>query len=598
MTVEQHKTDTVMPLVLLICIVIVCFSFVAGMAEAIAMDTNFNYRPLQRQSMVQVSRANSIQHARQSANRQWVNRQNLSNQVTSSRQSQESRQMQSIGQFGDRMYIVQPQDQPSLLAREVTGNSSSWPDIARYNRLQEDSYPVAGQLLYIPQSLILLPAEAEAHRPRPHNSQSTSNPANRELLTKQSSDAQLLAMAFDRQQYSNPGGNSKPYSADLNNHRNGKPNVLNPVSPTVADQDLISTSGTATRNVDMFAGEARVFGKVKVSRVAVGNGAILRAEVLDNGELLTIAQTEGSSSLHLWHKDGSHSSFNVRVSATDPEIRVRLDKTIRMRVKMIEFRKSALERIGIDWGDSIEGPVFATVGDAATNSLFRPSQQDILGESSTLPLTIQPFSSFFGIATQLSSRINLLVNRGDAEMLAEPVLSCGNGGTARFLAGGEVPYPTVGSNGQTTVNFREYGIRLEISPRVDEFNNIQTDIMTEVSSIDASVTVLGAPGLLTRRTQTQVSSRAGSTIVIAGLMQLEQGSDKDSLPGLGRLPVVGKLFRSDSSNRSVSELVIFITPEVVEPGVPVMPKRDEQTHEYVLNELQKARQQLQQFRNQ
>ena len=604
----QRKTDPVIPLTFMICIMLMCFCFVAGMTKAAAMDSTSNYgeSTLQRAGANNLSKREPLIEVNRATTVSGFGTKTITERV--------GKQTPINERFGDRMYIIQPGDQPAMLALELTGTAYSWPEIARYNQMDEISQPEVGRLIYIPHSLVESTSTVDNYNDaltgtklnvqkegisslvRGTNSSNLSSQYSNAEATERPvrSDAQLLALAFDQSQDSSSTG----ITSNITTESDFKVATTGNLAGTAVASLTDIVSDTAERNVNMFAGEARVFGKVAVNRVAVGNGAIIRAEVLDNGELLAIAQTEGSSSLHLWHKDGSHSSFNVRVTATDPEIRVRLDKTIRMRVKMIEFRKTALERIGIDWGDNIEGPVFATVGDAATNSLFRPSQEGILGDSSTLPLSIKPFSSYFGVATQLSSRINLLVNKGDAEMLAEPVLSCENGGTARFLAGGEVPYPTVGINGQTTVDFREYGIRLEISPRVDEFNNIQADIMTEVSSIDSSVTVLGAPGLLTRRTQTQVSTRAGNTIVIAGLMQIEQGSDKDSLPGLGKLPVLGKLFRSDSSNKTVSELVIFITPEVVEPGKPGLQQREDETHQYVLNELQEARRQLQQFRNQ
>ena len=350
-----------------------------------------------------------------------------------------------------------------------------------------------------------------------------------------------------------------------------------------------------SRNVDMFTGEARVFGKVNVERVAVGNGGVLRAEVLANGDLLAIALAAGSSSMHLWHKDGSRSDFNTRVSAEDPEVRVKLEKSIRMRVKMIEFRRSELKRLGIDWGDSIDGPVFATAGDLISNSLFRPDSGAL---GANLPLAVQPFSSFLGITAQLSSRINFLVANGDAEMLAEPVLSCRNGGSASFLAGGEVPYPTVGANGQTNIEFREYGIRLEISPVADQNGTIQASILTEVSSIDPAVTVLGAPGLLTRRTQTQVSVIAGDTIVIGGLLQSESGKDIDSLPGIGKLPVLGKLFRSDNMRNNVSELVIFITPDIIDPSRPSLNQAEFDTNLYAQERLKQQAALLERLRKQ
>lgn len=545
----KEKPAAIPAAVWMICLGLSIFCFVRGMSLAEASTTLPDARSvdtdLQTQQVVLIDRVQQGNQSRQAAGSGIAG-----SRVAKSRD-------------GDRLYIVQETDTTASIAFNLAGNSNHWPEIATYNDLDYRDRPVTGQLLYVPQKF----GPGGQRGRQSDNIEERVLPKstdNKNTLTK----AEILDREIARHQLSAPAKRAR------NTHQS------NPVSE--------GSMSLVERDVDMFVGEARVFGTVAVERVAVGNGGILRAEVLENGDLLAIAQAAGSSSLHLWHKDNSRSSFNIRISAEDPEIRVRLDKTIRMRVKMIEFRKTALQRIGIDWGDSIEGPVFATVGDGVSNSLFRPDQNGLNAENATLPFSVKPFSSYFGIATQLSSRINLLVNNGDAEMLAEPVLSCENGGTARFLAGGEVPYPTIGSNGQTAVEFREYGIRLEISPRADDTDYIQADIMTEVSSIDSSVTVMGAPGLLTRRTQTTVSAKAGNTIVIAGLMQIENGQDTDRLPGLGRVPVLGRLFRSDSDRHNVSELVIFITPEVIEPGRHTLSQKQQGAYRHVTRELDNA----------
>ena len=111
-------------------------------------------------------------------------------------------------------------------------------------------------------------------------------------------------------------------------------------------------------------------------------------------------------------------------------------------------------------GDSgAPGISVATPGPA--NNLFRPAAE---GFESILPNTVRPFQTYFGIASNITSRINFLASTGDATTLAEPVLSTTSGGTASFLAGGEVPYPSVGANGQSSIQFKEYGIKLKVSP--------------------------------------------------------------------------------------------------------------------------------------
>ncbi len=354
-------------------------------------------------------------------------------------------------------------------------------------------------------------------------------------------------------------------------------------------RNLLAASSVSTINVDMFAGEVKVLGKVDVTRVAVGNGDIIRAEVLKTGELLVIAQTEGSTSLRLWHSDKTQSDFNIRVSSSDPETRIRMETMVRMHVRMIEFRKSALGKLGINWSDSTAGPGLAIAGDALGNNLFRLPGD---GFASALPNTVQPFSAYFGIASSLTSRINFMASTGDATMLAEPVLSTTSGGTASFLAGGEVPYPSVSANGQTVVQFKEYGIKLNVSPSIDALGNVRTIVETEISQLDPAVSVQGTPGLLTRRAQTQVNVRSGETIVISGLLSSESSKDVDKIPGIGNLPIIGNFFRSQNARNAVSELVIFVTPEIVEPSGTLISAREQTILENSDVRLDDARQQI------
>jgi pilus assembly protein CpaC len=326
-------------------------------------------------------------------------------------------------------------------------------------------------------------------------------------------------------------------------------------------------ANSSIEKIDMFVGEIKVLEDLNPDRVAIGNGKLIKAQILPKSQLLLIAENPGSTSLTLWHKDGSTSHFNIRISETDPEARVRLDRMIQMHVKILEFRKSALRNLGIDWSKDIAGPSLAVVGDGLATPLFRGTTDNpIFGN---LPNNVDGFQSFFGIATEITSRINYLASTGDAMTLAEPRLSCRNGGTATFLAGGEVPYPVIGADGQTHVEFKDYGIKLYISPVADDSGAIAASILTEVSQIDPAVNVLGAPGFLTRKTETEMNVRAGETIVIAGLLNAESSDDVDKVAGLGDLPVIGSLFRSNRHRNQLTELVVFVTPEIVEPKSPV-----------------------------
>ncbi len=325
-----------------------------------------------------------------------------------------------------------------------------------------------------------------------------------------------------------------------------------------------------TENLDLFQGEIKLFRDISVDRVAIGNGKLIKVEILSENQLLVIAEAPGSTSLHLWKTDGTEANFNIRVAEKDPETRVRLEKMIQMDVKIVEFRKSRLDELGVDWSKNIPGPTFATAGDAVTSTLFRgPSEATI---ASGLPLNVQPFQSYFGIATEITSRIKYLESSGDATTLAAPTLSTRNGGNAKFLAGGEVPYPVVNENGQTSVSFKEYGIKLDITPVVDPNNVIAAKISTEVSQIDPAVNVLGSPGFLTRKTDSEMNVNEGETIVLAGLLNRELSNSADKVPGLGNVPIIGWLFKSQNYRNNVTELVVFVTPHVVD--VKAAPARD------------------------
>ncbi len=324
---------------------------------------------------------------------------------------------------------------------------------------------------------------------------------------------------------------------------------------------LTTLSAAEITNIDMFVGEVRSLGKKSVGRVAVGAGSVLRAEVVSGGELLVIAEGKGSSFLNLWYSDGSKATYNVRVTEHDPQQRVQMQDMIRIKVQLVEVRKSASRNLGIDWGNLAPGPTYGVVGDFNTNNLFRGFPG--LGDGTNFPLNVEPFSSYFGISTGVASTLNFLSTRGDAMTVAEPTLTCVNGGSAKFLAGGEIPYTTVSANGQVNVEFKEYGVKLDIFPRASKEGNIYTRLKTEISEPDLSIEVLGAPALRSRKTESQLNVRDGETIVISGLLSSESTNDTDAVPGLGAIPVLGRLFSSEEIESNIRELVVFVTPEVV-----------------------------------
>jgi pilus assembly protein CpaC len=150
--------------------------------------------------------------------------------------------------------------------------------------------------------------------------------------------------------------------------------------------------------------------------------------------------------------------------------------------------------------------------------------------------------------------LQLLVQNGDAVILAEPKLAAKSGGTARFIAGGELPIPYSSGLGATSIAFKEYGIKFDFSPLSASNGLIASKIAAEISAIDFEVQVNGIPGLTKRRAETEVNLRAHETLVIAGLLSEETSKNADKLPALGDVPVL---------RDRRTDLVVFITPRFV-----------------------------------
>lgn len=246
------------------------------------------------------------------------------------------------------------------------------------------------------------------------------------------------------------------------------------------------------------------------------------------------------------------------------------EKMIYMQVKIMEVSKSLTEKIGINWSTlGIAGPSLGFGVEASRNGatiLNSANTGDVFTKAGGANLTSA--AGYFGIASEITSTINLSEETGDAVTLAQPRLSARSGGKAEFVAGGEYPMPTTSSEGQVTVEFKQYGIILKIEPIVDDNDNIMAHVETEVSEIDDSVSVDGIPGIKSRSTKTDISMLEGQTLVIAGLLKEEGSKNNDDVAWLRDLPVLGPLFRSSDFRNDKSELVIFVTPTIHDVNSP------------------------------
>ena len=171
--------------------------------------------------------------------------------------------------------------------------------------------------------------------------------------------------------------------------------------------------------------------------------------------------------------------------------------------------------------------------------------------------------------TDIDVKINALEENGVIRTLAKPNLISMSGETASFLAGGEFPIPVAGQNGQIAITYRQFGVGLSFTPTVLDDGIINLKVSPEVSQLDptGSVRVGGVevPGLTVRRANTTVELRNSQSFAIAGLLQNTKTNRKSQVPWLGDIPVLGTLFRSARYKNNETELVIIVTPRLVQP---------------------------------
>ena len=344
------------------------------------------------------------------------------------------------------------------------------------------------------------------------------------------------------------------------------------MSQTFAQEQPAASAALQTSPVSVLTlpvGQSLLMRYPDAKRVSAGDGAVIDVKVFDDThEILVLGKREGLTDLRLWARDGSSTAYLVKVlgiPTTDPQPTPTLQAraTILIKAKLIEVRKSALRDIGIDWADVAAGPVFASLDEFVTNKHFRVIPDSVPGLSG-LPLQLASSNHYLAFNTVIDSVINLLVNDGDARLLAEPTLTCIDGGQADFLVGGEVPIPVQNQDGALNVIFKQFGIILKVEPLANDAGLIRTKVNVEVSSVDKSISVLGIPGFATRKTNTEMNVQSGKPMVIAGLFSSEDAKNVVKVPGLGQLPVLGELFKSRQFRRGQTELVVLVTPWLID----------------------------------
>jgi pilus assembly protein CpaC len=253
---------------------------------------------------------------------------------------------------------------------------------------------------------------------------------------------------------------------------------------------------------------------------------------------------------------------------------------ILLKVRFASLDRTKVSELGLN--------LFST---GATNTIGAISTQQFSAPS--LPATPQandllaPFTLsnllnvfLFRKDLNLGAAIQALETKGVLQVLAEPNLLAENGKQASFLAGGEIPYPVVqstsGGTGAITIQFREFGVRLNFIPTVTPNGMIRLQVAPEVSALDYAdgLQIQGytVPALTSRKMQRTVELQDGQSFAISGLLDKRATETYNKVPFMGDIPILGKMFQSKSVNRQNSELIVIVTPELVQPMQPNTPQ--------------------------
>lgn len=262
-------------------------------------------------------------------------------------------------------------------------------------------------------------------------------------------------------------------------------------------------------------------------------------------------------------------------AVTDSNIIDLLDMTnpsqVRLEAQIIEINTSAERNLGIQYWSP-------TIGSSSSSG--SSSDDDLTRGSSGLFYVGENFKNSRGSFGWLGSHISnmnaslqALVTEGKARILSRPSITTMSGQKANILIGGRIPIPTSAGDGQIAIDWREYGIKLNIEPVVDAENKITSKVHAEVSTLDYGHSVtendFSIPAIASREADAVINVRSGMTMAIGGLLNSQDGKTVTKIPLLGDIPIIGQFFRHTQKTRDNRELLILITPTLVSDDTPV-----------------------------
>lgn len=243
--------------------------------------------------------------------------------------------------------------------------------------------------------------------------------------------------------------------------------------------------------------------------------------------------------------------------------------TVQVDVKVVEFTRSELQRLGINLTGQVSGGGFtySIAGPASTSGSNGVSNAFSLAFNSGACVGAAAVVGSGGC--DLISGLNLLQSDGYAKVLAEPSLIAQSGQDASFLAGGEIPIPVPSGNGTIGIEYKKFGVGLSFTPTILSNKTIALKVSPEVSDLDfsrgTSIQGVLVPAILTRRASTTVELGENQSFVIGGLISRNIIANANRVPGLSEIPILGAFFRGNTYSREDKELLIIVTPRFVKP---------------------------------
>ncbi len=313
-----------------------------------------------------------------------------------------------------------------------------------------------------------------------------------------------------------------------------------------------------------------------ITRLAIGDPKIADVHLNGNDAYLLTGIAPGTTSLMVWTACSSaprQSMVFVKGKATSslgstvfPDGNEVLTSQVQTDIRFVEVSRTKLKEASTSIFGKGGSFLFGSPG-TVPGVTVTPGQIGSLAPN--IPLDNGSFNIGIGGGNVLGL-INALEGSGFAYTLARPSLVALSGQSASFLAGGEVPIPVPSTGSDSiSIEYKEFGIRLTLTPTVVGPGRINLKVAPEVSELDfnngVSISGTVVPALVVRRTDTSISLADGESFVVSGLISTTNLSSVNKLPGLGNIPILGAFFRDSTIKREEKELLMIVTPHLVQP---------------------------------